>query len=305
MHAEEMYILNFHKSAIARKCGDYLAGFLGGVAANQKLPDQELASLVVELRTFVSLFDDPDAKDLLEDIGLFSDDENELLEAISQVALLRKMTPETELHTMNQFWGFCAGIICDGSICIDEANALLEQARSVNSASNDHAITSLIRTLEAALVDGIWTTEEEADVSDWLTIRVGDSASDTGIAHFGRGPTQYANVESAHGLPFQNKKFVLTGSFRLGPRRVMNDLIRKCGGQPRQSISSATDYLVIGYEGSVAWKGAFHGNKVEDAIQLAAKRPALKILTEETFYQMFPDNLDPQINSTHLAKSHQ
>lgn len=69
-------------------------------------------------------------------------------------------------------------------------------------------------------------------------------------------------------ISFVQRTFVFTGKFMFGTRKACQDAVLSRGGfAPNQkSVSRLVDYLVIGTEGSNAWRRGAYGNKIEDAI---------------------------------------
>jgi hypothetical protein len=79
--------------------------------------------------------------------------------------------------------------------------------------------------------------------------------------------------ESPFDLPqppvlFPKRTFIFTGKFAFGTRKACQDAaVSRDGSAPDQkSVSHSIDYLVIGTEGSKAWRRGTYGNKIEDAI---------------------------------------
>jgi len=82
------------------------------------------------------------------------------------------------------------------------------------------------------------------------------------------------NEQATQTIGFLDKKiFVLTGSLESFSREEAKDMIRSKGGKISSSISSNTDYLVVGSE---------PGSKLAKAKSLS-----VKILNESDFFKMF------------------
>lgn len=69
-------------------------------------------------------------------------------------------------------------------------------------------------------------------------------------------------------IVFPRHAFVFTGKFDFGERKKCQDaVIQKGGATPNSKfVSENIDYLVIGQQGSPAWKRGAYGNKIESAI---------------------------------------
>src|SRR5690606_35953225 len=115
------------------KQGMYWIGFLEGALSSGRIERAELPALEAEARTFADFFDDPDARDVAEDIAhVHAEESNDLYEQISDVIDAQRVIVcrEEELTAkdrLNEFLGFCAGIVCDGRVLEREAIAISER----------------------------------------------------------------------------------------------------------------------------------------------------------------------------------
>ena len=67
---------------------------------------------------------------------------------------------------------------------------------------------------------------------------------------------------------FEESGFVFTGKFTSGTRSECKQAVIELGGKAQSKVGTATDYLVIGNEGSDRYKNKGYGNKIEDAMIL-------------------------------------
>lgn len=78
--------------------------------------------------------------------------------------------------------------------------------------------------------------------------------------------------------------FCLTGSFTIGTRGVVENMIKEQGGYVKKSPTLKTDYLIIGLLGSDEWMHSSYGRKIEAAVELRdVRNTTMKIVTEEHF----------------------
>lgn len=84
-------------------------------------------------------------------------------------------------------------------------------------------------------------------------------------------------------IAIEHHSFVFTGKFKFGTRKACQDAVISRGGlaPDRASVSRSVDYLVIGTEGSKAWRKGAYGNKIEDAILLRRDNGAPAIVSEK------------------------
>lgn len=81
---------------------------------------------------------------------------------------------------------------------------------------------------------------------------------------------------------FEEKSFVFTGKFHCGARKECEGAVIERGGEcPKVGhVSHNIDYLVIGENGSAAWKRGSYGTKIESAIIARRGHGAPAIISE-------------------------
>lgn len=103
-------------------------------------------------------------------------------------------------------------------------------------------------------------------------------------------------LEIADGSPFDSpepevefpgKSFMFTGKFAFGDRSTCQAAVERRGAvaPDTKTVVPETDYLVIGADGSKAWKMGTYGNKIEKAILLRRERGAPAIISEGHWVQ--------------------
>ena len=82
-------------------------------------------------------------------------------------------------------------------------------------------------------------------------------------------------------VDFTGKAVCLTGEFQYGPRDTVTELLKSKGVTVSGSVTSKTDYLIVGGEGSTAWSCGNYGSKVKKALELQEKGKTIKIIRED------------------------
>lgn len=85
-------------------------------------------------------------------------------------------------------------------------------------------------------------------------------------------------------IEFSDKLFCFTGASEKTTREGFNNIITSLHGQFRTSISSKTDYLIIGNAGNPCWAYSCYGRKVEQALNLRKKGKKIIIIHENDFW---------------------
>ncbi|OCW56899.1 hypothetical protein AWJ14_06985 [Hoeflea olei] len=138
-----------------------------------------------------------------------------------------------------------------------------------------------------SISDGLITAEESDDICKWISHLVGDSATDTGIATFGNVGVMEGALEDVSSLIFEDRMFVLTGRFTLGPRKVVEGLIADRGGRHKKTVCRKTNYLVFSTEASRDWRHSHEGLKIMRALELREEGKGPDLVSESLLAQAF------------------
>lgn len=276
----------FNKTANNRKRVLYWIGFLGGALSSHRIEEGEEDAILAEAGKFAEFFNDPDASDLAEDIQAkcFSSD-SDLIEQLTQIIEDKRSElgeAETSLETdeMNEFLGFCAGIICDGKVLETEVRAILNRFKASDAMMQAAAFSALRNAVEAAMEDDVLTPEEAADVQEWIAQLVGDGFIDTGVTNIGEVAKLDEPIANPEDIELEGSVFVLTGPMRMGPRSFIISEIEGVGGFCEPRTTQRTDYVVISATASRHWRTTHFGTKIERARELIDQGHKLRFVSE-------------------------
>lgn len=276
----------FNAAANNRKRILYWLGFLGGALSSHRIEAGEREAILAEAEKFAEFFNDPDASDLAEDIRAecFSS-EGDLIEQIQQViedkrSELKPGATSAETDEMNEFLGFCAGIICDGKILESEVRAILRRFNSSPALMRSASFSSLRSAVESAMEDDVLTDDEANEVQEWIAQLVGDGFNDTGIANIGTVAKLDEPITDPNEIQVHDAVFVLTGPMRMGPRSFIVKEIESVGGICEHRTTRRTDYVVISATASRHWRTTHFGTKIERARELIDQGYKLRFVSE-------------------------
>ena len=284
--AQDVDVDQLQKGANDRKREVYWIGFLQGALSSNRIESGEEDAILAEADKFVEFFEDPDAADLAEDIRArcFSG-QNDFMTALENVikekrSEIQSAAPYSERDEVNEFLGFCAGIVCDGVILKAEAEAMLSRFHDSMVLSSSVVFRDLWRALEAALADKILTEEESEEVRAWITLLVGDGYVDTGIPNIGNTAELDEPIRDAAQITLKGACVVLTGPMRMGTRDFIIAEIEGCGGEVGKTTTRKTDYVVVSSTASKNWRTTHFGTKIERAKELIVEGYKLRFVTE-------------------------
>lgn len=257
-----------------------------GALSSNRIESGEEDAILAEADKFIEFFEDPDAADLAEDIRArcFSG-QNDFMTALENVirekrSEIQAAAPYSERDEVNEFLGFCAGIVCDGLILKAEAEAMLSRFHDSMVLSSSVVFRDLWRALEAALADKILTEEESEEVRNWIALLVGDGYVDTGIPNIGNTAELDEPIRNAAQITLKGACVVLTGPMRMGTRDFIIEEIERCGGEVGKTTTRKTDYVVVSSTASKNWRTTHFGTKIERAKELIVEGYKLRFVTE-------------------------
>lgn len=291
----KLQIDNIHKLENDRKRELYWIGFLDGALASRAIELGEEEAILAEADKFVEFFEDLDAADLAEDLRArcFSG-QNDLMQALVDVVSDKRSEviatkPYSERDEVNEFLGFCAGVVCDGKVLESEAEAMLSRFRNSNVLPSSVVFRDLWRALEAALADGILDEEEAEELREWIARLVGDGYADTGVTNIGNVAKLDEPITDPAEIQLEDRCFVLTGPMRMGPRKFIVSEIERCGGAVASSVSRKVHYVVVSSNASKNWRTTHFGTKIEKAKDLIAEGYQLRFVTESALEKAIGD----------------
>ncbi len=262
----------FGANASVEKTINILSGILLGFISDGVIQEEEKEflkkwriehvheDLVQKLRPVFAKIDDALADDVLAI--------EEVLEILSVVDQINPTSTNYHPETIDVqfFLGLCNGVFADDQIKPEEIRLLStwsEQRKNLPlSPEWRDCLEKLICCLDSS---GTVPSELLNNLRQFIT-------------DFIHCPTS----EDAN-ITFENKQFVLSGQFAIGPKKNVAKIIEERGGAVSSSVSQKTNYVVVGGTRSVLWKYDSYGTKVAKAKQLKEAGLPIEIVSEGSF----------------------
>lgn len=290
----ERFLNVIHRKSIAKRDACYWLGFLEGVASSGSIENGELEPLLAHSESFLSEFDDDDARDLVEDLRLSWPDQSEeafnMVQDIIEVRLSEFDMNEGHNLT-NRFLGFLKGIACDGHVFESEAAAILNFLNSHTKLKGDPRVENVRRVAASSLEDGVITADESDEICGWIARLVGDSFADTGVST----PQDIGSSEmfaySITQADINQSTVVMTGEFlRVGlTRPQIRVYLEKMGAICVEGVSKKVDILFVAQEASKYWATPNAGTKLIKAHQLRSKGEKPTLVSELALMKILKD----------------
>lgn len=181
----------------------------------------------------------------------------------------------------------------------------LSLSRKVFPNTTNHRLATLAK--ELSLSSPAHRSEADCVTTKELYDLICKTAHDNNIDPFAKKYTSSTKLRAAditssydefdESNPFYQKVCVFTGALSF-PRRKAMQMVADIGGINGDSVTKATDFLIVGNTDYVPNLKGAKSSKLKKAETLIAEGQDIKVLTEQTFLKLIESNSDEQ-SDTH------
>ncbi len=183
-------------------------------------------------------------------------------------------------RTADELVGICRGLLADGHVNFDEwrflADWIQRNAEFVKMAPYDVLFARIVDALQ----DGVVDQDEQQDLLGALAQFVGGEICSPAAQSVSLSTTLPLD-DPAPMIEHLGSHFVITGTFRVGARRHVEEVITNKGGIVLAAVSSKVRYLLVGEIASRDWVHSNSGRKIERAIELRGLGHEIAIVGEQ------------------------
>lgn len=292
--AEFRHLSIFNHNRNNRKATFYWIGFLEGVLASGEIEPLEHEPLSKEAEAMAIEFNNTDAMDFLEDLKARCHDstEDQIRQLQGMIVELRSSidgAPE-DVDQINEFLGFCAGIICDGEITRKEFQALSQDYLSHSAIAQEKAFDDLRTYVETLSANRSITKKRLITLLEPLATLVGDGYADTGISSIGRSSQFLPAITDPSCIAFQDQRFVITGIIPGMTRAEAHDEIALHGGFTQDRVRRNTNFIVVSDKANKHWWTTHYGRKMQRAMKLIEEGYPIVVVTASAFLAALRDH---------------
>lgn len=180
-------------------------------------------------------------------------------------------------RSIDELLGLCKGLVADNTINQKEAEYILNWLQTNKLAADIWPGNVIVQRIAAYLEDGVLDSDESADLLSLLQEATGEQYQTLTVDNMSADCYDCPQPQ----ITFQSKRFCLTGKFALGPRKECEREVKELGGTTTQTVSGATDFLIIGTIGSTDWMHSSFGRKIEQAKKLQGEGSKIAIISED------------------------
>ena len=176
---------------------------------------------------------------------------------------------------VSELVGLAHGMIADGKVNKAEAEYFYGWLVANQHAVSNPVISELYFRVEDFFSDDHFSEEESQELFDTLQSLAG-------------GKHEVGEIQKSTTLPicepfpdviYQDSRFCFTGTFVFGNRKACEAKAVELGGTVG-TLTSATNYLVIGSYATDSWAHSSFGRKIEKAAKMRADGNQINLITE-------------------------
>jgi|GEM_PF-768250 NAD-dependent DNA ligase len=274
------------KGRVLGRQEDHLIGFCNGLIADNELNQKEAESLQAWLAHAEAVTANPMLAALLDKLSVHLKDG--VLDEYESQDVLRALNAITDGgrgavgdRAKTTFLGFCQGLIADGKINQQEAEALKAIVEKMPGLGADSVLASVAEKVKLFLSDGRLDHEEAQELQRTLQSLTGGEQSLGEVAKSSTLPICSPPPE----IVISGSIFCLTGMFGFSrlSRTEIKKKIESLGGKVVDTVTKKSNYLIIGTYVSDAWMQESYGRKIERAMELREEKGSPAIVSEEHF----------------------
>lgn len=181
---------------------------------------------------------------------------------------------------VDELVGIARGVAADGQLNLAEVEFLQSWLAANLYACHQPLISTLYDRIKAYLSDGALDADEASELLETLrgftgeTIELGEMLKSTSLPLCHPAPK----------VVFSNARYCFTGTFKFGQRKDCERATLERGGIPG-SLTSKTNFLVIGAYATESWKHSNFGTKIMKATDFRNNGHPIAIISEDYWTQ--------------------
>ena len=291
----------FTKPAELHKAINTLRGIVAGINSDKTVGSAEMTELTHWCELQANLRDRHPFSELLPVIktacadGVVTEDEAKDILFLCNNFVDNSSYYDIVTSSIQFLSGLVHGLMADGELSDAEIQSLKAWMDANNFLAGSYPFDEIYSMLYVVFEDRRITREEREQLAAFFS-NIIDFSSSYNLASpdFDELRKKYSVSGICATYPditFRNKIFCFTGEFRRARREDIAAAVTKVGGITRASVSSKTDYLVVGSAGNPCWAYACYGRKIEDAVTLRKQGARVIIVNETDFWDAIDDTL--------------
>ena len=175
-----------------------------------------------------------------------------------------------------------SGIVADGVIDIEEFRILDQWLMWNRDLSREFPFNVLVTQLCKILEDGFGVQDLERLQDLALEILHPESLGRMDLDAISETPL----TQPPPRICFSGRQFVFTGNFYFGKKAQCERATSDQGGTFKDTVTHATDYVVVGGKGSPDWIHGNYGSKIEKAVSNIRNGATTAVISEAHWFDV-------------------
>lgn len=282
-----------------QKAVNTLRGIVAGINLDQAVGTSEIDELVHWCELQSHLRDRHPFSELLPvveaacDDGVITDEESKDILWLCNNFVDNSSYYDLVTSSIQFLSGLVHGIMADGELSDDEINALKAWVDTNDFLEGTYPFDEINSLLCSVLADKKITSEERETLMAFFSNIIDFTSSNNLIEKDFSVLREKYSISGICALcpdiAFKGKVFCFTGESYRAKRAEIAKTVEELGGIIRGSVSSKTDYLIVGNAGNPCWAYACYGRKIEEAVALRKTGGHVVIVNEMDFWDAVDD----------------
>lgn len=290
----------FTKPAELHKAINTLQGIVAGITCNGDVSQDEIQELVHWCSQHEHLRNRNPFSELLPKVeeavfdGVIDEEEQRDILWLCNNIVSDASYYDIATSSIQYLCGLVHGIMADGKLSNEEIRALCEWLDSNDFLQGTYPFDELTSMIHSILEDKVITEDERnsllAFMSNLVEFKDSYNLVESDFAEL-RNKYSIAGICAyCPDVEIKGKIFCFTGESYRSTRSEIKAEIERLGGLFRSSVSSKTDYLVVGNAGNPCWAYSCYGRKIEEAMALRKAGAKVLIVNETDFWDAIWDS---------------
>ncbi|MDD4601587.1 hypothetical protein SDC9_04179 [bioreactor metagenome] len=285
----------YNSKAKIDKTINFLRGILAGIIIDRQLNATEVDKLKewyesnkqqINRHPFSELI--PTIEIILKGSTITRDDIDDILWLCDQFT--GKIFYDLITSDIQKLHGIMRGILADDRITDKEIQGLRVWINDNDHLTATYPYDELCSLVTAVLSDGTVTSDErELLIAFFIEFTGYNSEIKTKSSLSKKTISKQGICSVCPEIVLPDKQYCFTGISSKTSREGFANIVSSLGGIYKNSVSSKTDYLVVGNECNPCWAFACYGRKVEAAVNLRKSGNRILIVHEYDFWDYYND----------------
>lgn len=284
----------FTKPAELHKAINMLRGIVAGISSSGSVSESEITELANWCLIHSSLKDRhpfseiiPVVEEAIKDNQIDPEERDNILWLCNSFAD-NSSYYDVITSSIQFLHGMIHGIMADTEISDSEIRALTSWVNANDYLAGTYPFDELNSILHAILEDGVISNDERntllAFCSNVIEFKNSANLSEPDFEEMRKKYSVAGVCAYCPEIEFKGKLFCFTGESYRATRAEISKIVEELGGATRPSVTTRTDYLIVGNAGNPCWAYSCYGRKIETAMTLRKDGAKVQIINETDFW---------------------